>query len=156
MPKNRNRPRKRPSPKKRHGFPPAPERPSSERGKPFPKGNTIGLPTRFQPGKSPNPGGVPKDVKEFRALMQLRTEVSLQRVDDILDHGTERGIIEVSKEVWANGWGKPTVRIEQSGPAGGPIEVKAVLTSDERRARAAALIAQAAARAGAKKAGAKG
>lgn len=153
MPKNRNRPRKRNSPRERHGFPPAPERASSPRGQPFPKGNTLGLPTRFEPGKSANPGGVPKDVREYRELMRARIPVMLARLDDVLEHGTEEGLKFAIREVNANAFPKPVQSIELAGPDGGAIPVKAVMTSDEKRKRTEVLIAAAAARAAAKKPG---
>lgn len=143
MPKNRNRPRKRRSPKVRHGFPPAPERPSSPRGQPFPRGNEIGLPTRYQAGQTGNAGGVPKDVAEYRELMRARIPTMLARLDDVFDHGTEEGVIKAIREVNANAFPRPAQAIELGGPGGGPIAIKAELTSDEKRARAAALIAKA-------------
>jgi len=148
MPKNRNRPRKRKSPKTRHGFPPAPERPSSPRGAPFPKGNELGHATRFKAGKTGNPGGVPKTVQEFRELVRQRTMTALDRLDDLLDHGSEEGVVKGIRETFAQGWPKPTI-IELGGPGGGPVNIKAELTSDEKRARAAALVAKATAMAAA-------
>lgn len=158
MPTNRRKtPRKQRRPRQRHGAPPAPERASSsERGKPFPKGNNLGLPTRFAPGKSGNPGGVPKDVAEYRALMRARVGVMLERLDDLLEHGTEDGLKFAIREVNTNAFPRPVQSIELAGPDGGAIPVKAVLTSEEKRARAAELIAAAAARAAAKKSGAGG
>lgn len=147
MPKNRNRPRKRKSPKQRHGFPPAPERASSPRGQPFPKGNDLGLPTRFEPGKSGNPGGVPKDVREFRELMRMRTATSLARLDDLLEHGSEEGLIKAIREVNAYAWPRMPTSVELGGPDGGPVrvtydDVRTKLTdlakkAEERRAQEA-------------------
>ncbi len=151
MPKNRNRPRKRRSPSQRHGFPPAPERASSPRGEPFPKGNSFGLATRFPAGKSGNAGGVPKTVQEFRDLMRLRVEKALDRLDDVLDHGTEDGVIKGIRETFADAFPRPVQAIELAGPDGGAIPVKVALTSDEKRKRAEALIAGAVARTAAKK-----
>jgi len=153
MPKNRNRPRKRKSPKKRHGFPPAPERASSARGQPFPKGNDLGLATQYKPGKTGNAGGVPKDVREYRELMRQRIPTMLARLDDVFDHGTEEGVIKAIREVNANAFPKPVQSIELGGPDGGPIPVKAIMTSDEKRKRTEALIAAAVARTTAKKPG---
>jgi hypothetical protein len=125
MPTNRRKtPRKQRRPRQRHGFPVAPERASSsERGKPFPKGNKLGLPTQFKAGASGNPGGVPKSVLEFRELMQMRTEAAISRLDDVLEHGTEEGVIKASREVLANAWGRPPQAIEVGGPGGGPVRV---------------------------------
>lgn len=51
------------------------------RGKPFPKGNTIGSRTRFQPGNSANPGGRPRCAeisRSYRAwLAELATREEL-------------------------------------------------------------------------------
>ena len=153
MPTNRRKtPRKLAKPKTRHGAPVAPDRASkSERGKPFPVGNKLGLPTQYKPGKTGNAGGVPKDVREYRELMRQRIPTMLARLDDVFDHGTEEGVIKAIREVNANAFPKPVQSIELAGPDGGAIPVKAVMTSDEKRKRAAALIAAALARAAAKK-----
>lgn len=107
----------------------------------------MGLPTRFQRGKSGNPGGVPKDVAEYRALMRMRVPAMLERLDDVLDHGTEEGVIRAIREVNANAFPKPAQAIELAGPDGGAIAIKAELTSDEKRKRTETLIAAATARA---------
>jgi hypothetical protein len=103
--------------------PAAPERASNGvRGRPFPKGNGLGR--KFPKGVSGNPGGIPKDVQQFRELLQTRTLVGLARMDDILTHGTEEGIIKAVREIWANAWGRPSQPTEVSGPGGGPVRVK--------------------------------
>ena len=57
---------------------------------------------------------------------------------------------EQAAEYAINRWkGTPTVKTEIAGPDGGPVAVKTVMTSDEKRARVAALMATARARAGA-------
>ncbi len=152
MPTNRRKtPRKQRRPRQRHGFPVAPERASpSERGRPFPVGNKLGLPTQYKPGASGNPGGVPKDVREYRELMRMRVPAMLGRLDDLLAHGTEEGLKFAIREVNVNSFPKPATSIELAGPDGGAIPIKAELTSDEKRKRAEALIATAAARAAAK------
>jgi hypothetical protein len=116
---------------------------AAPRGRPFPRGNDVAKRYWFKPGQSGNPGGVPATVQEFREEVRKRTMAVLDRLDDVLDHGTEEGIIRASRELFANAWSKPTLRVEASGPGGGPIAIKTVLTSDERRARAAALLAKA-------------
>jgi len=128
-------------------------RKAAPRGAPFPTGNKLGLPTQFKPGQTGNPGGVPKDVTEYRNLIRRRIPVMLARLDDVLHHGTEEGIIKAIREVNANAFPKPVQSIELGGPDGGPIPFKTVLTSDEKRKRAEALIADAVARAAAKKPG---
>jgi len=54
---------------------------------------------------------------------------------------------EQAAEYIVNRWkGTPTARTEISGPAGGPVALKTVLTSDEKRRRIVELAALAAAR----------
>lgn len=48
--------------------------------------------------------------------------VALERIDDVLDHGSEEGIIKASREIFAHGWGRPTQPLEHGGPGGGPIK----------------------------------
>lgn len=122
MATNRKRPRKRASPKTRHGFPPAPapERASSPRGVPFPRGNKLGLPTQFKPGQTGNPGGVPKDLREFRELYRARALMALSRIDDMLEHGSEEGVIKAIREVNANAWPRS---LEVTGADGGPVRI---------------------------------
>lgn len=144
--------------KKRRGHLAAPDRATrpakaKPRGAPFPKGNKLGLATRYQAGASwtGNAGGIPKDVREYRELIRLRVPVMLGRLDDLLHHGTEDGVKFAIREVNLNAFPRPVQAIELAGPDGGAIAIKAELTSDEKRKRAAALIAAAAARAAKKK-----
>lgn len=117
----------------------APQRPSggASRGRPFPRGNPIGKDTRFQLGESGNPGGIPKTVHQFRELLRARTIHALHRIDDILDHGTEEGIIKAVREVWQNGWGRAPLPI--TGETGGPVKI----TYDDVRKRVSAAVERA-------------
>lgn len=133
MAKKRQRQRRKPAP------PPArrrprllPEEPAprlAPRGRAFPKGNSFGAATRFKPGQTGNPGGIPKTLKEFREAVRDRAMVALDRIDDVLDHGSEEGIIKASREVFAYAWGRPTQPI--GGDGGGPVK----LTFDDVRRR---------------------
>lgn len=124
MPTNRRKtPRKQRRPRQRHGVPPAPDRASKPRGKPFEEGNASGYEKRFPKGVSGNPGGVPKDVREFREACQQRLGKALTRMDDVLDHGSEEGILKAFRELSANGYGRPPQPVELGGPGGGPVRV---------------------------------
>lgn len=83
------------------------------------------------------------DVKEA-TMMQLG-----RLFEDLIQHkaGGHRDTVIQTERLLADILGtKAALRIETSGPGGGPIAVKTVLTSDEKRARAAALMAAAGAR----------
>ena len=70
----------------------------------------------------------------------------LQAISNIIDDPAHPQHATVAMYV-VNRWkGTPTVKTEIGGPGGGPIPIKTVLTSDEKRARVAALIETARAR----------
>lgn len=113
-------PKKRQPPKRRgRNTPPPPK--ARPRGKLFPKGNSFGAATRFKPGQTGNAGGVPKSVQEFRERVRLRTERILDRYDDVIEHGSEQGILKAGDTLLAHGWGRPSQPHEHAGAGGGPI-----------------------------------
>lgn len=70
----------------------------------------------------------------------------LAAIESILDNPDHPRYGQTA-EYAVNRWkGPPTARVEISGPAGGPMAIKTVLTSDEKRRRTAELAALAAAR----------
>lgn len=98
------------------------------RGKPFPPGN--------QAAKG---HGRPPLPPEYKLAMEDLGPRGLQALANIIEDPTYPRH-EQACEYVVNRWkGTPTTRIEQSGPGGGPIAVKTVLTSDEKRARIRAL-----------------
>lgn len=101
----------------------------------------------FEPGNQAAVGhGRPK--KDFDLVTRCQ-DLS----EDIIEHYGLRGAraetgaeVEMGKVVVAYGYGKPRARHEHSGPGGGPIQVEAVQTTEQKRARMRALARGAAAR----------
>jgi len=113
-----------PKPKKRH--PKAP----------FPKGNKLGR--KFEKGCKPGPGR-PRLPPGFRAALEKIEPEALEAIRDIVNDDRHKDREKASEYVLDQRHGKPKQRTELTGLEGGPIAVKTVLTSDERRARAIAL-----------------
>ncbi len=103
---------------------------------------------RFPPGKSGNPKGRPPLPEDYKTFLSDRLgPKGLAALEAILDN-PRHPRHEQCAEYVINRWkGTPTVKTEIAGPDGGPIAVKTVMTSDEKRARVASLIATARARA---------
>ncbi len=114
------------------------------------KGRRVGKVTRtsWKPGQSGNLKGRPPLPKDYKIAMNDRLgPKGLECLDAIL-HNPTHPRHEQAVEYTINRWkGTPTVKVEASGPAGGPIEVRSVkdLSSGERRKAIAAAMAKRAA-----------
>ena len=100
--------------------------------------------TTWKPGiPSPNPKGRPKIPAEHKAALKMLDPMAAQAAGEILADPSHKDRARITEAVWNRVHGMPKQRVEASGPDGGPIAIKTVLTSDEKRARAAALLAKA-------------
>lgn len=102
--------------------------------------------TSWGKGKSGNPKGrppLPEDYKLAMGEIGPRALAALGLIIDNAEHPRHEQAIEYALNRWK---GTPTARTEIAGPGGGPIALKTVLTSDEKRRRVAELAAVAAAR----------
>jgi hypothetical protein len=105
--------------------------------------------TSWKPGTSGNPKGRIPLPADYKLAMEDLGPRGLQALSNIVDdpaHPNHAAVAIYAVNQWK---GSPKQRTELSGPGGGPIQTKAVLTSDERRERAALLIETARARAAA-------
>jgi hypothetical protein len=101
-----------------------PKAPGKARGKPFEPGN--------QAAKGHGRPSLPAD---YKAAMEDLGPRGLQALANIVDDPSHPRH-EHAAEYIVNRWkGTPKQRTELSGPEGGPIPVKAVRTSDEKRRR---------------------
>jgi hypothetical protein len=103
--------------------------------------------TSFKPGQSGNLAGrtpLPADYKVAMAdRLGPKGLACLEAILDTPDHPRHEQAVEYTINRWK---GTPTVRTELTGPAGGPLAIKTVLTSDEKRTRVAELLETARAR----------
>ncbi len=79
----------------------------------------------FKPGKSGNPGGRPKAVKEVEALAREHTEEAMQALVDICTNERSPAAARVSAAgvILDRGWGKPkqAMELEHFGKDGAPL-----------------------------------
>lgn len=90
----------------------------------------------FQPGRSGNPTGRPKDLPSFRAMVR---ELGTGPAMECLLRAVEQDDTKAAEILLAYGWGKPTQQLEVTGAGGGPLEVTDA--RDRLAARLAALLA---------------
>lgn len=82
---------------------------------------------RIQKGaKTPNPGGLPKNVSEVRKIAQQWTEESIEQLGYIMRHAEkDRDRIEAAKYLLDRGYGKPSTSVEVQHDSGG-VEQKTI------------------------------
>jgi hypothetical protein len=94
----------------------------------------------------PRSPGRPKLPADYKAALEDMGPRGMQALQNILDN-PDHPRHEQAAEYIVNRWkGTPTVKVESSGPNGGPIPVALATTSGAKRARAVALLEAAAAR----------
>ena len=88
---------------------------------------------RFAPGKSGNPGGRPKEVKEIRALAQQKSPEVIQTLFEIVMDSTLRPgpRVAAAKELLDRALGRPlgaaeVLKEEQKANAGQTIQLKLI------------------------------
>ena len=67
----------------------------------------------FKPGQSGNPGGLPKNVTEIRAIARQYTETAIKTLVKVARHGkSESARVAAAEAILDRGYGRPTQPIE--------------------------------------------
>ena len=90
---------------------------------------------RFQPGKSGNPGGRPKQVGRVKELARVHTEEALTTLAAIMrdEKSPAAARVKAAECLLDRGWGRPTQPLA-GDPEEPPIGVE--ISQEERRRRA--------------------
>lgn len=76
---------------------------------------------RFQPGRSGNPGGRPKELGEVKELARAHTVAAIQRLAEWMLSDNPKASVAAASILLDRGWGKATQPI--SGEDGKPIDI---------------------------------
>ena len=78
----------------------------------------------FQPGRSGNPGGRPKALKDVEAAARAHTEDAIKTLASISNNtqAPEAARVAAANSLLDRAWGKPKQRSEQLGLDGQPID----------------------------------
>lgn len=90
----------------------------------MPRGNPKGVGNPlWVKGKSPNPGGRPKQVLDVIQLARKHTPEAIGRLVEIMRDGqSEAACVSAAVAILDRGWGKPVQSHEIGGPGGGPVK----------------------------------
>lgn len=102
--------------------------------------------TTWRKGQSGNLKGRPKIPAPYKEAIAALDPMAGQALGEILADPAHKDRARIAEYVWNRNHGMPKQRVEASGPDGAPIPIKAVLTSEEKRARLASILATGAAR----------
>ena len=85
--------------------------------KAFVKGHTHGVSTRFQKGKSGNPGGRTKKIVEVESLVREHTVDAIKALASIVndEKATPAARVTAANVLLDRGWGKPLTQVQHSG-----------------------------------------
>lgn len=79
----------------------------------------------WEKGKSANPGGRPKAIKELQELAREHTREAVNRLLQLMRQGKDLPTARASAAlILERGWGKPVSSVEHTGKDGGPIETQ--------------------------------
>lgn len=81
----------------------------------------------FEPGRSGNPGGRPKENAEVKALARAQGPKAINKLAALLDSDDERTVIAASQALLDRGFGKPAQAIVGGDDDDNPIKVEGVL-----------------------------
>ena len=80
-------------------------------------------PGTFQPGKSGNPGGRPKEAAEVKALAQEYGAEAIEKLVALLRGEDDRVAKAAADSLLDRGFGKPGQAVEMTGADGGPLSL---------------------------------
>lgn len=100
-------------------------------GKPFTPGHDIGKETRWVPGKSGNPIGMPKEFAHVRDLAKAYTGNAVRALVEVADDPGNPARVSAAKELLARGHGAVEQSITVGSDPNRPLRVDVRKLSDE-------------------------
>lgn len=79
-------------------------------------------PGTFQPGKSGNPGGRPKEAPEVKALAREYGHEAIEKLVELMRCDDRRVAAAACQALLDRGFGKPAQSMELTGADGGAVE----------------------------------
>lgn len=89
--------------------------PGAKRGKPLEKGTQVGKATRWVPGKSGNPMGLPAGYAHVRDLAKEYTGNAIRALQEVADDPTHEARVQAAKALLDRGWDKAEQPIRVTG-----------------------------------------
>jgi len=112
-------------------------------GVPFEPGHDIGKETRWKPGQSGNPLGLPKEFAHVRDLARQYTGNAVRALVEITNCDGHPAQERAAKAILDRAWGTPEQTLQVTGADKGPLQIDLVRLNDEQLRLLERLIAEA-------------